>query len=183
MSDEMSPEATVAGEAAATAVEELHSREAVVDAATLAAMEASDASATAYEAHSEASQAVTYAETATAMASDAQATAQEASEVAAVTAYMTEEAFNAHREETDAMLREMREYIDSRVPLPAPVEETPAFEEVEADGATARTDVRNSDGSDTGDGETGGSSSGGEESNSGEAAGPKARYGLRHKRR
>jgi hypothetical protein len=171
MSDGVSTEAAVAGEAAAAAVEEVQSREAVVDMAVSASMTAGEAAELADTATTNAVMAVDTADGASMVAESAMEQTQQV-------AYLTADMLEGIRAENDAKMREMREYIDSRVPLHPPVEETttePEFEEVDANGPSV---------SDTG---RAGESTAEDASESGQAggsgAGPEKRYGLRHKRR
>lgn len=135
--DNLSVEASVAGEAAAAAVEEVQSRQETDAAATeavltadVAAEAASDAENTA---HAAAETSIIAAET----ASLAEQSAQAAQEQTQAVAYATAEAFEALRAETDEKLRAMRDDISSRIPLPTPQD---TVEEVDANERTA---VRN----------------------------------------
>ena len=172
MSDtETSPEATVAGEAASAAVEELHAREAVAETAADAYVEAAVAADVAVQAEERATDAVEASSVAVEVAVQASEEAQQAQQATEAVAYMSLEAYEAHRVETDEKLREMREYIDSRIPLPTQ-EPVNQVEEVEVNGGTGNSD------SGAGPGTAEGSSS-----EEGASQKPSARYGLRHKRR
>lgn len=171
MSDSLSVEAAVAGEAAAAAVEEVQSREAVDAAATEAVITADTAIENSTLAVESALSAQSQSDEAVRAAAEAAESAAAASEQAATVAYMTEEAFATYNAANDAKLREMREYIDARVPLPTPSQST--VEEVDADDRTSVSNPGESGTSeDTSQGEVG--SAGG--------AGEKKR-GLRHRTR
>lgn len=161
MGDDLSPEATVAAEAAASAVEELHAREEVVSEAVAASETASIAAMEAEDAHAAASQAETYAEASYA----ASAETAEVAETAAVIAYATAEEMlflraelEADRVARDAALSDIRQFIDERIPAAPP---EPIVEEVEAHDGTA--DIRNPSGGESSEGngaQTGAQSSG-----------------------
>jgi hypothetical protein len=176
MSDtDVSVEATVAGEAASAAVEEVHAREEVVETAQSAAVEALEAVIVASEAEQSAQAAESTAAVAVEVAATAQESAEQAQQQTEAVAWATQEAFAAHQSSTDEKLREMREYIDSRVPLPTPEQTQPEYTEVEATAHGIGTDVSNS-----GTGEAGSS---GEESNGAAQGGFEKQYGLRHRRK
>lgn len=170
---EMSPEATVAGEAAATAVEELHAREDVAESAQ-------EASVAASLAVGEASVAVETADTAVGIAAEsfetsqeAAATAEAATEAIASVGYATAAALEELDARNEQRMREMREYVDSKIPVGPPVTEQPEFEEVEVNGGSPISDNRTGSEAEGGDSETG----------AGQPEKPTARYGLRHKRK
>jgi hypothetical protein len=168
MTDEQSPEATVAGEAAAAAVEELHSREEVAETAVTAVIAASDAESTAEVAFTQASAASETAAIAADLAVEAQQSATEAQQAV----YLTAEALETIQAQNDAKLREMREYIDSRIPLPVQAAESSDVQEIEVNDGTARV-------SDSG----GESDSGDSAEKSPEARAPRQeKYGLRARR-
>jgi len=168
---EISVEASVAGEAAAAAVEEVQSREEVAEQASGAAMIAMSAEATAVDATDRAAAAQDTAVVATEIAADASDSAAQAQEQTQAVAALTVEMFEAYRAETDEKLRAMRDDISSRIPLPDP---QPAFEEVDAD---VRTNVSNTGQSGTGESGSDGTGTG----QAGEP--PQARRGLRHRSR
>jgi hypothetical protein len=169
MTDEQSPESVVAGEAAAAAVEELKSREATEETAVAAVITASEAQLTAEDAGFAASAAAETAVIAAENASEAQGAAASAQEAA----YLTAEALQAHCDDTDAKLREMREYIDSRIPLSTPTAPDDAVEEIEVNDGTARIQ-------DSGVGD--GSDSAEKSADQGESP-REEKYGLRARRR
>lgn len=165
---EPSPEAVVASEAAANAVEELHAREEVDQAATEAVVIADAAVGQAQEAVLRAEEADSTAAVAVAISENAVENAEAAIEQNQALAYATAEAFDAFCAAQDEKMRGMREYIDSRIPLPTVKPETPEVEEVEVNGA----DVSNSGGQSK--------SSASAEAASGSAA--EKRYGLKHRK-
>jgi hypothetical protein len=173
MDETVSPEATVAGEAAAAAVEEVQSREALADATLNAVAAAVVAEDTAEQAHAEASQASDVADTAAGIAIEASDAAAIAQEQTQQVAYMTADMFESLRAENDQKYREMREYIDSRIPLPVKTTGDDGVEEIEADNGTGRV-------SDSGDGSDADGSS---EKSGASGASRQERYGLRHQRR
>ena len=166
---EPSPEAVVASEAAANAVEELHAREEVDQAATEAILTADTAVEVASNAAVEAQAANSNAIYATDAAAEATQTAQAALEQNQALAVATADVIEAQESELDRKLREMREYIDSRIPLPTVEPTTPEVEEVEVHG----TDVSNNRGQSE-------SASGAKADSAGSAA-EKRRYGLKHR--
>lgn len=168
---EPSPEAVVASEAAANAVEELHAREEVDQAATEAIITAD----VAVETSAVAVEQATVANENAAYAADSANEAREVAEVALqqnqALAEATADVIQEQESEIDRKLREMREYIDSKFSLP--MEQPNQVEEVEVNGGPGNSDNR-----------TGGDSA---EANGGSEEGasqkPNQRYGLRHKRR
>jgi hypothetical protein len=171
MSDtDVSIEATVAGEAAAAAVEEVHAREEVVETANDAFFESAIAADTAAMAEGVAADAH---ETAV-IAVESAAIAHEVAAEAQQTAYLTAEALQSVVDENDAKLRQMREYIDSRIPLPSP--EPPAVEEIEAESHAGSSGVSDNGGESHSDDAA--------EKSGAEAGQPRQeRYGLRRGRR
>jgi hypothetical protein len=170
MADEPSTEAVVAGEAAAAAVEEVQARQEIDAAATEAILTADVALAAASEAEQTTAVAIETSVMAIDSATEAQVAAEQAQESVATVAYMTQEAFTAQNAATDEKLREMREYIDSRIPLPIP-ESTPAVEEVEVGHGTAVSDSH-------GRSESAGAGEAGSEAESAQK-----RYGLKHRKK
>lgn len=171
MADEPSVEATVAGEAASAAVEEVHAREEVVETAQEAALEAAVATDAAIQAEESAGIAVDVASDAHSAAMQASGEAQQAQEAIASVGYATADAMAAMEERNEQRMREMREYIDSRIPLPTQQPETNQVEEVEVSGGTGNSN-------------SGGGAESAEGSSPEEGASQKSpRYGLRHKRR
>jgi hypothetical protein len=169
---EVSVEATVAGEAAAAAVEEVHSREEVVETANSAFLESAVAADTAAAAIDTAA----LAESQAADAAEIAVAATEAAAEAQQAVYLTADMMQSIREESDAKLREMREYIDTRIPLPPNEPETPAVEEIEAESHGGTTGVSDSGGSTSADGSA--------EKSGAEAGQPRQeRYSLRRGRR
>lgn len=170
--DDISIEATVAGEAAAAAVEEVHAREEVIETADIALSESAVAADTAAMAEGVAADAH---ETAV-IAVESAAIAHEAAAEAQQTAYLTAEALQSVVDANDAKLREMREYVDSRIPLPTPEPETPAVEEIEAESHAGSSGVSDSGGEPHSDDAA--------EKSGAEAGQPRQeRYGLRRGRR
>lgn len=170
MDSEVSVEATVAGEAAAAAVEEVHAREEIIETADIAIAESATAAVTAAMAEGVAADAHETAIFAIESASEAHEAAAEAQQ----TAYMTVEAMQAISDANDAKLREIREYIDSRIPLPSP--EPPAVEEIEAESHAGSSGVSDSGGESHSDDAA--------EKSGAEAGQPRQeRYGLRRGRR
>lgn len=167
---EPSPEAVVASEAAANAVEELHAREEVDQAATEAVVIADVAVGQAQEAALRAEEADSTAAVAVAISENAAENAETAIEQNQALAYATAEAFDAFCAAQDEKMRGMREYIDSRIPLPTVQPETPEVEEVEVHGADVSNSGRQSE------------SSPSSESNSSGSAAEKQRYGLKHRK-
>lgn len=170
---EMSPEAAAAGEAAATAVEELHAREEIAEAAIDARIDASTAVAGAQEAAFAAESAQVSAETALDVAESAEASAEAATEAIASVGYATAAALEELDARNEQRMREIREYVDSKIPVGPPVTEQPEFEEVEVNGGSPISDNRTGSEAEGGDSETG----------AGQSEKPTARYGLRHKRK
>jgi hypothetical protein len=165
----VSAEALAAGTAAAVAVEEIQSREALAAETETAAVEA----AVAVDTASAAAESAAYAEAASEAALDAAEANTELTVQTAQIAYATAEELEALRADNEATrnaMREMREYIDTRLPLEP---ESPVVEEVEAtDGISNSGGARSTE---TGSGEE----SGGEENGSSEKK--QQRRGLKHR--
>jgi hypothetical protein len=168
---EPSVEATVAGEAAAAAVEEVQSREAIVESVQETSILAEVALTEAANANDTASMAGSEALVANERATQAAVEAEEAQAQTAQVAYMTADMFEALRAENDEKMRQMREYVDSRVPLPVKTGDD-GVEEISADGTAGV--------SDSGQSESDGDGAPEKQS----APRPREeRYGLRHRRR
>jgi hypothetical protein len=133
----VSAEASVAGEAAAAAVEELHAREAVVDAAETAEVEASIAAGTAEEAREEATAAAETSAVAVGAAVEAQQTAEEAAGIG-LSAHEQLAGVRQELTEIRPMLAEMyqdwRDRKDAESAEPV-VEEVPVNDRAAADNA------------------------------------------------
>jgi len=168
MSDEVSAEAAVAGEAAAAAVEELQSRQETQQEAATAVVAAEVAAGMA-ESATEASEAALDAVSATAaVAEEASITADAAGE--AVLSLEEQVAqIRAGQQETHAAIVDMRNFFNSRFPEVEPPEQT--FEEV---AVNDRTESGNHGGGSP----DSASKEGGE---AGSGAAPEKRHGLRHR--
>jgi hypothetical protein len=176
-SGEISAEATAAGVAAAAAVEEIQSREALTDEVETAAIDASVALGQA----DTAVQIAAHAEERTETAVEASQAAIETSAVTAEVAYATAaqlEEIAANQARIESALGDMRSYIDSRIPAVSEEPTGPEFEEVEVTNGG----IRNSGGADGSEsGETGSAEAGAESESHGEPS-QKNRRKLRHRR-
>lgn len=174
--DGASPEAVAAGTAAAIAVEEIQSREETEQAAETAVIEADVALTSAAIAEETAQAAEFVSSEAFDAAQTAIGAAAETRDQVETLAYVTAAQLQELRQEHTDSLRELRDFIDSRIPA-APAETEPDFTEVEASsgirdsgragsaGATGNQSSEESDGAETGDSQKSG------------------KYGLRHRRR
>lgn len=180
MSDmEPSTEAVVAGEAATAAVEEVHAREEVVDAAESASLASLEALAESAEsraiAESAEDAAVNAAVSADAAREVAETASIEAEQRDEAIAYATAEAMASHAQQTDEKLREMREYIDAHIPLPTPTGDDGVNEVDVNDGTIPVRSDRDSEG--------GKPSEDSAETGAEGSPGTQKRYGLRHRRK
>ena len=169
MSDDVSPEAVVAGEAAAAAVEELHSRQETQQEAATAVVAAEIAAGTAEGAAETSEAALATASVSASVAEEAADTANAAG-VAVLTLEEQVAEIRAGQEATHAAITDMRDFFNRR--FPEVEEPQQAFEEV---AVNDRTESGNSGGrpSDSAGSEEGGEKDGGRP--------PEKRRGLRHR--
>lgn len=156
MSDDLSPEASVAGEAAAAAVEEMHSRESVAEAASEAVATSSMAAEGSLEALQASQEAVQYAAGAEAQAEAARAVADDVAASVSETTDYAREAYD-HASNARQEVSELRSLFEEFVNRMKPAEtETPAVQEVPVNAAQ----TQHSEGTTSGTGEQPGSESG-----------------------
>jgi hypothetical protein len=158
---EPSPEAVVAAEAAGSAVEELHSREAVADAAVTAEIIAGDAELQAEEAAETATVAAELASEAVAMAAQANAESEAARDEAQQVASTGDRALQAIEALRNQMEPIFQRYANEEAERIA-AENAPPVEEV---------DVTNAGGTGNSGGESAGSGSGNNHTGSGQSGG------------
>lgn len=155
---EPSPEAVVAAEAAGSAVEELHSREAVADAALTAEVIASDAEVQAENAAETATIAAELASEAVAIAAEASAEAEAARDETEQVASSGDRALQAIEALRDQMGPIFQRYADEEAARIA-AESEPSVEEVDVTNAGTGDSGGNS-GSNSGDNNSGPGSGG-----------------------